>query len=260
MASQQDKAVTFAALHKKTPPVILYNVWDPGSAKVVAEQGAKAIALGSHGVAEAFGYEDGENIPLDIVLQNARRVVESTDLPVTLDFETGYGATPEEVKASITKVLETGIIGVNIEDKVAGGDGLYSINDQVERLKAVRQAADEFGVDLVINARSDLFKETNPDDHTDELLDQALERARAYADAGATSFFLPLMKKPQLIERLCNESPLPVNIIYIEGVGIPEPEQLTRLGASRISYGPGPWLQMKQWLGDNAKKAFENQR
>lgn len=260
MASQQDKAMTFAALHKKSSPVILYNVWDPGSAKVVAEQGAKAIALGSHGVAEAFGYEDGENIPLDIVLQNAQRVVKATDLPVTLDFETGYGTTPDEVKKSITKALEAGVVGVNIEDKISDGDNLYSIDDQVERLKAIRQAADEFGVDLVINARSDLFKETNPDDHSDELLDQALERARAYADAGATSFFLPLMKNPHLIERLCNESPLPVNIIYIEGMGIPKPEQLAQLGASRISYGPGPWLQLKEWLGSKAKTALADQR
>ncbi|RYF29247.1 MAG: isocitrate lyase/phosphoenolpyruvate mutase family protein [Chloroflexi bacterium] len=259
MSTQQEKASIFAALHQKHSPVILFNTWDPGSTQVVAGKGAKAIALGSHGVAEAFGYEDGENIPLELVLENAHRTVAVTDLPVTLDFETGYGETPSDVAASITKALETGVVGVNIEDKISGGDSLYSIEDQVERLRAARQAANEFGVDLVINARSDLFKDTDPDLHDDALLDQALERARAYAEAGATSFFLPLMKDAALIKRLCDESPLPVNIIFIDGMGIPTPEQLASFGASRISYGPGPWLQMKEWLGDKATAAFEIQ-
>jgi 2-methylisocitrate lyase-like PEP mutase family enzyme len=258
MSIQQDKAQTFVALHVKSSPVILFNIWDAGSAVVVAEQGAKAIALGSHAVAEAYGYEDGENIPLDLVLENARRVVDAVNLPVTLDFEAGYGATADAVKASITRVLETGIIGVNIEDKMPHEDGLYAIDVQVARLQAVRAAATEAGIALAINARTDLFKEADPSEHSDSLLDQALERAQAFKDAGATSFFVPLITDVRLIKRLCDESPLPVNIIWLDGIGMPSPHEIAELGASRISYGPGPWLEMKEWLAEKARKSFEN--
>ncbi len=257
MATQQEKAITFKELHIKSSPIILFNVWDAGTAKVVAEQGALAIALGSHGVAEALGYEDGENTPLELVIENAQRVVGAVDLPVTLDFEAGYGATPDEVMQSATKALQTGVVGFNIEDKVAHGDGLYSIEEQAERLKAVRQAGDDLGIEIVLNARTDLFKQADVANHTDELLDEALERSRAYAAAGATCFFVPLIRDAKLIQRLCDESPLPVNIIWLNGLGMPTPAEIAELGASRISYGPGPWLEMKQWLADKAAASFK---
>lgn len=256
MATQQDKAATFKNLHVKGSPVILFNVWDAGTAKVVAAQGAKAIALGSHGAAEAFGFEDGENIPLQLVLENTKRVVDAVNVPVTLDFEAGYGATPLKVKESVKQALQTGIIGVNIEDKIPHADGLYRIDEQAERLKAVKQAGEELGIDLVLNARTDLFKEADPSEHNDALLDQALERAQAFAGAGATCFFAPLITDARLIKRLCDECPLPVNIIWLDGIGMPIPAEIAELGASRVSYGPGPWLEMKEWLGAKAKVSF----
>ena len=97
MASQIEHARAFRALHIKGDPVVLFNIWDPGSAKIVAGAGAKAIATGSWPVAAAFGYADGEKIPLDLVLDNIRRIVASVDLPVTMDIEGGYGVEPEIV-------------------------------------------------------------------------------------------------------------------------------------------------------------------
>lgn len=256
MEKQSTKATRFAELHVKNHPVVLFNIWDAGTARVVSESGAKAVALGSHAVAESFGYEDGENIPLELVLENARRVVNATDLPVTLDFEAGYGETPDEVKASVLRALQTGIVGINLEDKIPGGAGLFSVEDQVERIKAARAAAKEYGVMLFINARTDLFKEAAPETHDNELVDQAIERARAFASAGADGFFAPLIIKGEHMARICEESPLPVNIIWLPGMSMPDPKEIATLGASRISYGPGPWLEMKEWLKAKAENAL----
>lgn len=251
MSTQQEHATIFTNLHVKGTPVILYNVWDAGSASAVSSQGAAAIALGSHGVANAHGYEDGEHIPLELVFENAKRTVDAVDVPVTLDFETGYGTSPAEVKASIAKVIETGIIGVNIEDQIAGDDRLYTLEEQSARLQAVRAAADEADVDLFINARTDLFKNTPVEQHNDALLDEALEKAQAFKEAGADGFFVPLLQDLSLIKRLCDESPLPVNIIWLDGMAYPS--EIAAAGASRISYGPGPYLKMIEWLKVQAK-------
>lgn len=257
MTAQNERATTFKNLHRRGNPVILFNAWDPGSAQAVASQGPHAIALGSHGVANAHGFEDGEQIPLELVVANATRVVESVDLPVTLDFETGYGATPDEVKQSVKTALETGIVGVNIEDQVFGSsDTLVSIDEQVARLKAVREAGTEFGVDLYINARSDLFKNTPPEQHNGDLLEEALERAKAYAEAGADGFFLPGIVDLELIKLLCDRSPLPINIISIPGA--PSNQELAGAGVSRISYGPIPYLEMIEWLKGKAKTALNS--
>ena len=162
MAGQQELAQTFHDLHIKGSPVILFNIWDPGSAQAVASQGARAIATGSHGVANAFGYEDGELIPLEVALPNAGRVVNSTNLPVTMDIETGYGATADDVEQTVLQVIKTGVVGINIEDQLLGQADLRSTDEQSERIAAVRRAAITVGVDLFINARTDLFKNADP--------------------------------------------------------------------------------------------------
>lgn len=254
MSSQQEKAVEFKRLHLSGAPLILFNAWDAGSVAAVSTQGAKAIALGSHGVANAHGYEDGESIPLELVLANATRCVNATGLPVSLDFETGYGSNPAMVKASVIRALQTGIIGINIEDQISGGDGLYEISEQVERLQAVRSAAHEFGVELFINARTDLFKNAQPANHNEDLLDSVLERAVAFARAGADGLFVPGINDEKLITRLSAESPLPVNTIWLPGML--DPTVMAKAGVSRVSYGPGPYLQMIEWLKSEAKTAL----
>ncbi|MFL5183823.1 MAG: isocitrate lyase/phosphoenolpyruvate mutase family protein, partial [Microvirga sp.] len=116
MSDQMTKAQTFKALHVPGDPIILFNAWDAGSAKAVAASGAKAIATGSWSVAAAHGFEDGEHMPLDIALANLERIVAATDLPVTIDLESGYGTTAEEVGATVARALQAGAIGCNLED------------------------------------------------------------------------------------------------------------------------------------------------
>ena len=135
MPDQKQLAENFRELHKPGEPVVLYNIWDPGSALAVHEVGARAIATGSHGVANAWGYEDGEKIPFEEALKNTQRIVELVDLPVTMDIETGYGQTPADVTATVKKVVAAGVVGINIEDQLLGQSNVRDIAGQVDRQK-----------------------------------------------------------------------------------------------------------------------------
>ncbi len=255
MTSQIDKAKAFHALHVKGDPVVLYNVWDPGSAVIVAKAGAKAIATGSWPVAAAFGFADGEKIPLDVALDNIRRIVATVELPVTMDLESGYGVEPATVAKTVTRAIEAGAIGFNFEDQIVGGSGLHDIAFQAERVAAAAAAVKASGVPAFINARTDIFLKNKPDTHTDKHADEAIERARAYAKAGAHGFFAPGLGDEALIGRLCMEVELPVNIIALAHV--PPKAKLAELGVGRISYGPVPYRQMAEWLEAKARAAFE---
>ena len=254
MASQIEHALAFRALHIKGDPVVLFNIWDPGSAKIVAGAGAKAIATGSWPVAAAFGYADGEKIPLDLVLDNIRRIVASVDLPVTMDVEGGYGVEPEIVAKTVTQAIEAGAVGFNLEDQIVGGSGLHDIDVQARRIAASVEAVKASGVPAHINARTDIFLKAKPDQHDEKLVDQAIERAQAYEKAGATGFFAPGLGDEGLIGRLVKSVALPVNIIALPGV--PPKQRLAELGVARISYGPVPWRRMAVWLENEARAAI----
>lgn len=254
--NQQQKAEQFHSLHVKGDPVILYNIWDAGSAKAVSESGAKAIATGSAPVAMAQGFGDGEKIPFDLVLGNIARIVSSVSVPVSLDFEGAYSVDPRVVRNNFARAIETGVVGFNFEDQVVGGDGLHSVSGQVERLKIARKACDDAGVRAFINARTDLFLKAKAkgERHTKEMLDEAVLRATAFADAGANGFFAPGLLDLDLITELCDRISLPVNIIALPGA--PENDQLASVGVARISYGPVPYKKMLQWLELEAKNTF----
>lgn len=254
MSDQITSAQTFTALHVKGSPVVLYNIWDPGSAQAVARAGAKAIATGSWPVAAAFGFADGEKIPLELALDNVRRIAAAVDLPVTMDLEGGYGVEPAAVAATVKRALDAGAIGFNFEDQIVGGSGLYDIPTQAERIAAVKDAVDKSGVPAYINARTDIFLKAKPEAHDSALLDQAIERAAAYEQAGATGFFAPGLGDEGLIERLCKATALPVNIIALAHV--PPRQRLAELGVARISHGPVPYRKMVVWLEEQAKAAI----
>ena len=254
MTNQVQRAALFAALHQQGRPIILYNVWDAGSARAVVDAGAAAVATGSASVAEAQGYADGQNIPLDLLLTVARRIVASVDVPVSVDFEGGYAVEPAELEGTTARLLDTGAIGVNFEDQVVGGEGLYPVATQVDRIRAVRRAAERFGVDLFINARTDLFlKSTDPASHPG-LMPEAIERAKAYAEAGASGFFAPLLGEPALIKTLCEATSLPVNIMAFSKA--PPNAEIARCGAARISYGPRPYRAAMKSLRESATEVF----
>ena len=165
-SKQTDDAALFKSLHKKGDPLVLFNIWDAGSAKAVARSGAKAIATGSAPVAMANGFPDGEQFPLDDALAVAGRILRATDLPLTMDLEGGYGADPAIVSDTVSQAMSIGVIGFNFEDQIVGGDGLYTIEEQIPRVKAARTAADANGVSGFLNARTDIFLKAKPDAHT----------------------------------------------------------------------------------------------
>ena len=252
--TQKEKAELFKSLHVKGSPVILFNIWDAGSARTVEQAGAKAIATGSWSVAAAHGFDDGETIPLALVLTNIQRIAESVALPVTLDFETGYATDLPALKENIRDVIAAGAIGINFEDRIIGADELQTVEDQSARIRAVREAAEETSIPLFINARTDVFLKTYPAPHSEAELEEALRRAAAYAEAGASGLFAPGLRDPELIEKLCDRSSLPVNILALPDT--PPAKTMAQLGVARISHGASPYRQMAQALKEAAQKAF----
>lgn len=239
----------FAALHEPGNPVILYNIWDVGSALAVVAGGAKALATGSHPVADANGWPDGQNVPIDFALANAKRIVHSVEVPLTVDFESAYSADPEEGAANVARLKATGAVGCNFEDQVIGGEGLHPLDLQVKRIAAIRRAV---GDDFYINARTDLFLKTQTYD--DALVDQVVERGNAFADAGASGFFVPRLADPGQIERVVREVPLPLNVIAFPGA--PDKQVWAAAGVARISHGPFPHRALMAKLTEMASAAI----
>lgn len=228
-----NRFATFAGLHVAGDPLVLYNVWDVGSAQAVVAAGAKAIATGSHPVADANGWPDGEKVPLDFALANAARIAGSIQLPLTVDFEGAYSADPGEGGANVARLKEAGAVGCNFEDQIIGGEGLHPLELQTKRIAAIRQAV---GSDFFINARTDLFLKANEFD--DDLVNQVIERGKKFADAGASGFFVPRLGDPAQIERVVSQVPLPLNLIAFPGA--PDKKVWADAGVARISHGPFP--------------------
>lgn len=256
MVTQKEKADAFRKLHVKGSPLILFNIWDAGSARTIEQAGAKAIATGSWSVAAANGFEDGETIPLELVIENLERIVASVALPVTLDFEGGYTTDSSELKENIRKVIAAGAVGINFEDRIVGGDGLYTIEDQSGRIAAIHEASKEASIPFFINARTDVFLKTYPGEHDEVQLEEAVERAKAYTDAGASGLFAPGLRDTSLIKELCERSPIPVNIMVLPDT--PPTKVLAQQGVARISYGAGPYRQMTEALKEAGRKAFSD--
>jgi 2-methylisocitrate lyase-like PEP mutase family enzyme len=258
MSNQSTKACIFRSLHVPGQPLVLFNIWDAGSAKAVAASGAQVLATGSWSVAAAHGFTDGERMPFDLCLANLQRIVGATDLPVTIDLESGYGADPAAVGETIARALQAGAVGFNIEDSLPENGSLRAASDQAARLKAARAAADAFGIPAFLNARTDVFFQAGPEHHDEGMVEVALERGRLYAEAGADGLFVPGLADERLIARLVKDSPLPVNIMA--GERTPPAERLAELGVARISHGPGPYLLVMRALENAARAALEKVR
>lgn len=245
------KRDAFAALHRPGDPVLLYNIWDVGSARAVAEAGAPALATGSHSLAEANGFPDGEGIPINLFLDCIRRIAAAVEVPLSADFEGGFAADPAHLAEHAKLLAEAGAVGCNFEDQVVGGEGLHPIAEQARRVAAVAQSG------LFVNARTDLFLKplfSGGDPNDRNLLGEALERAAAYRDAGAGCFFVPGMSDAALIAETCERSPLPVNVMM--RVGMPDLATLAEAGVARISWGPGPWRAAMTRLTEEARALY----
>jgi 2-methylisocitrate lyase-like PEP mutase family enzyme len=246
--TQQQHAETFHGLHRKGDPLVLFNAWDVATAKAIAKTSA-AIATSSGAVASALGYADGEDVPFDMVTGLVSRISASVSVPVSIDLEAGYGDSPDAAAKSATKVLEAGAIGINIEDGLSERKRqLVDPEQHAAKIKAVRAAAQNFGIRLFINARTDpfLLKSGSPD----RCLDEAARRAEVYADAGADGIFVPGLSDLALIGKFVQLTPLPVNIMVTQGM--PEIGDLARIGVRRVSLGPWPMMAAMRVIGQAA--------
>lgn len=251
MPTHAAKAEMFRSLHVPGRPLVLFNVWDAGTAKAVAASGAQALATGSWSVAAANGFADGEQLPLDLAIDNLGRIARATDLPVTIDLESGYGETARDAGRSVARAIEAGAVGCNLEDSFVGAGSLRDADEQSQRIAAARKAA---GAAPFINARTDVFFQKPAREHDDAMVRIALDRAQAYAAAGADGLFVPGIVEEALIGRLVAASPLPVNIMV--EADTPSLSHLAGLGVARVSHGAGPYLTMMKLLEKAARAAL----
>lgn len=250
--TSNEKGAHFRSLHRAGQPLALFNVWDAGSARTAADAGAVALATGSWSVAAANGFGDGEQMPRALVMEVLERIARVTDLPVTVDLESGYGERPDDVTETIALSIEAGAVGCNLEDSFPATGELRDVEEAAARLAAARQAADRAGADYFINARTDVFFKAPADSHDERLLDETLARARAYAAAGADGLFVPGLRSPALIRALTAASPLPVNVMRVADT--PTLAELAEYGVARVSHGPYPYLQAMKTLAAMVKQ------
>ncbi|MBP1137429.1 2-methylisocitrate lyase-like PEP mutase family enzyme [Arthrobacter sp. PvP023] len=224
------KASELLRLHQAPEILQVINVWDAITAKVAADvPGTAALATASHSIAASLGYEDGENIPVDLMIEAAGRIAASTSLPVSADLESGYGSPGETIR----KAIGVGIVGANIEDQ------MRPLADAVAQMASAVQAGQAEGIDFVLNARTDAFLKGKDRDPADVLAD-AIERGRAFLDVGATTVFVPgLLDEPTVAALVEGIGRNKVSVINVPGSLAPA--KLQELGVARISYGP--WTQ-----------------
>lgn len=252
MSRQAEDAAAFRRLHVAGDPLILFNIWDAGSALAVADAGASAIATSSWAVAAANGESDGERLPLSLALETVRSIVRTVDLPVSADIESGYADSADGVGNTITLLIEAGAVGCNLEDGIPGTDRVRAQSEQVARLQAARDAARNARLDFFINARTDIFLIAPPARHAEHVAD-ALSRAQSYAEAGADGLFVPGLVDAKLITDLAGQCPLPLNVMV--GEGSADLRTLADAGVARISHGPVPYLLAMSAIREAARTA-----
>jgi 2-methylisocitrate lyase-like PEP mutase family enzyme len=229
MAKLVEDARTLLLLHTEPEILVLPNVWDVVSARVVAAApGVRALATASHSIASTFGYPDGEHIPLELHLDMVRRIVAAVDLPVTMDMEAGYGAPG----ATAQRAIEIGVVGGNLEDQ------MKPLDEAVAAVTAVLDAGRAAGIDFVLNARSDVFIRADRDASRSQLVDEAIRRGQAFLDAGAPVVFLPgLTDRAEIADAVAGLGQRRVSLISVPGVSLTTRE-MQELGVARVSTGP----------------------
>lgn len=228
MTDTASKASAFLALHQAPELLTVVNVWDVITARVVADvEGTRALATASHSIAASLGYEDGENIPVELMLEAVGRIVAATELPVTADLEGGYG----DPAGTIRRAIDLGVVGANIEDQ------MRPVAEAASNVEAIMAVAAEAGVpDFVLNARTDTFLRAGDRDRADVLAD-AVERGRAFLDAGAPVVFVPgLLSEDEIAALVEAYGPQRLTTIAVPG-SVPLARQ-QELGVARVSYGP----------------------
>jgi 2-methylisocitrate lyase-like PEP mutase family enzyme len=231
----REKAERLRALHAGPRILVLCNVWDAASARIVEAAGFPALATTSAGIANSLGYADGQRISREEMAEAVARITRTVAVPVTADMEAGYGATPESAAETARAAIAAGAVGMNLEDALEERD-FIDIKLQSDRVRAAREAGEQAGVPLVINARTDVYlvRIGSPA----EQFGEAVRRANAYREAGADCLFLPGIADADVIARLVREINGPINILA--GQSTPPVGELERMGVRRVSMGSGP--------------------
>ena len=217
------------ALHHGTEALVLPNAWDAASARCVAEAGFAAVATTSSGMSAALGFPDGQGTPMDEMFAAIARITRVVDVPVTADIEAGYGLPPEAI---VERLLEAGAVGCNLEDTDhAAGRTLRDPEDQAHFLSEVKRAARVAGVDIVVNARVDVFVRRHTETSAD--IEEAIARAQRYLEAGADCVYPILVHEEASIAALVEGIPGPVNMYAMAGA--PDVRRLAEVGVRRIS-------------------------
>lgn len=223
----RDRATALLRLHQAPELLTVVNVWDVISAKTVAAvPGTTALATASHSIAASYGYPDGEQIPVDLMLEAVGRIAAATELPVSADLEGGYG----DPAGTVRRAIGLGVVGANIEDQ------MRPVAEAAANVERIMQVAEQEGVDFVLNARTDAFLRGRDRD-PGEVLADAVERGRAYLDAGAPVVFVPGRLDEEQVTTLV-EAYGPRRLTLIGVPGVPSLARLEELGVARVSYGP----------------------
>lgn len=231
-----ERADALRRLHTGPRPLVLPNAWDAASARLVVKTGFPVVATSSGAIAATLGYEDDDSMPVDEAFGVIARITRSVSVPVTADVEAGYGLSPEHL---VARLLDTGAVGCNVEDTDHhGGGGLVDAGENAERLRAVRHAATEAGVEIVLNARVDVLRREGD---RRELFEEAVRRARLYLQAGADCVFPIRLADDALIGEFVRRVEGPVNVV---GAGAPPLARLAELGVARISFAGSLMVQL----------------
>ena len=237
---QMEKAEQFLKFHHDKEILVLLNSWDISSSKIVEASGYKAIATTSMGIAASLGYPDCQIIQLSEMIEAITEIVNNVKVPVTVDIEAGYGNNINEITESVKKIIETGIVGINIEDSIDLNPTLIDEMEFCERISAVRALSDSLGFHLVINARTDSFYASTSSPR--EKLYESIKRGNKYREAGADCIFVQPVWDRETISTLVKEINAPINILSNPGIGAglpPSVRELQDLGVARLSLGSG---------------------
>jgi 2-methylisocitrate lyase-like PEP mutase family enzyme len=230
--SLNQRADALLALHQPGNPVILPTVWDAWSARMAVDAGFAALTIGSHPMADSVGKADQEGMTFDDVVTRVEQITAAVDVPISVDIESGYAQPPGRL---IEGLLDAGAVGLNIEDTVhSEGGRLRSSSEHAELVGALRKAADDAGVHVVVNARTDLFLRQDGDEK--DRVERAIARLTEAAAAGADCLYPLGFHDPQTLRRLATELPLPINAIALPDQS--DPASFGPLGVGRISFGP----------------------
>lgn len=237
------------SLHNQNQPLLIANTWDAISSKAAEKTGFQVIGTSSHAIANMLGYEDGEIIPFEEMLYVIEKIVKSTSLLISADFESGYSDDPQQVAQNVEKLVDAGVLGINLEDGLTNGKdrSLGDISILTDKIKAIKSHLQSKGKDIYINARIDTYttKHTN-------AINETLERIKTYEAAGADGFFVPLINTDEDIKAVLETTQLPLNVFMKDG--LKTYEEFAALGVHRVSYGNG----IHAKITEATKKAFDD--